>query len=645
MKLVNVDISNFLAISNANVSLADRGLVGVQGETDETSADSNGAGKSSIFDAISWCLYGVTARGEDGDAVVNRTAGKGTVVTVTIAEGDLMYVVARYRKHPTGKNSLKVVQYKDGKDETDLTKGTTALTQKVVEQILGCTHEVFTGAVYSGQEKMPDLPSMTDKQLKVLIEEASGATLLEAAYQEANKRLNNKQKDLSAANMALNTAVLSVAHKTENLEAMKVRRKEFEENRLVAIRELHSDAKDCKLQIVTLETSLVSKGDKTIVANRIKALDANIAGAAAEKVEEREYVVAVEKAKRGLEQAVTDLAVFDNTLKTSNAKFKSLDHKVGCPCSTCARPFTEADILPAKKLAMDEISKANHALIEARAKKDAASECVKSATDALEAFRATMTDLSATYALRASLQEQMAEIEKTELKISSYKKTLASLVGQIKTRRDEANPIDAEIERLTDALSKAETDLIEAKAHYYEVEKAIQVATTVAKVFSPTGVRAFLLDEVTPFLNDQTAKYLGTLTDGHITATWTTLVKTAKGELREKFSIEVTSASAGETFKSISGGEKRKVRIACALALQDLVGRRASKPIELFIGDEIDDALDNAGRERLMTILEEKARDRGSVFVISHSDLKDWIRNTITVKKVDGKSTVEEALS
>jgi DNA repair exonuclease SbcCD ATPase subunit len=164
-------------------------------------------------------------------------------------------------------------------------------------------------------------------------------------------------------------------------------------------------------------------------------------------------------------------------------------------------------------------------------------------------------------------------------------------------------------------------------------------------VFSPTGVRAFLLDEVTPFLNDQTAKYLGTLTDGHITATWTTLVKTAKGELREKFSIEVTSASAGETFKSISGGEKRKVRIACALALQDLVGRRASKPIELFIGDEIDDALDNAGRERLMTILEEKARDRGSVFVISHSDLKDWIRNTITVKKVDGKSTVEEALS
>jgi DNA repair exonuclease SbcCD ATPase subunit len=114
-------------------------------------------------------------------------------------------------------------------------------------------------------------------------------------------------------------------------------------------------------------------------------------------------------------------------------------------------------------------------------------------------------------------------------------------------------------------------------------------------VFSPTGVRAYLLDEVTPFLNEQTAKYLGTLSDGNLTATWTTLVKTAKGDLREKFSIEVTNVTGGETFKGISGGEKRKVRIACALALQDLVARRASKPIELFIGDEIDDALDSRG--------------------------------------------------
>ena len=79
-----------------------------------------------------------------------------------------------------------------------------------------------------------------------------------------------------------------------------------------------------------------------------------------------------------------------------------------------------------------------------------------------------------------------------------------------------------------------------------------------------------------------------------------------------------------------------------APALQDLVARRATKPLELFFGDEIDDALDTAGLERLMGILEEKAKTNGTVIMISHNDLKDWCDNVITVTKKDGKSTIED---
>lgn len=85
---------------------------------------------------------------------------------------------------------------------------------------------------------------------------------------------------------------------------------------------------------------------------------------------------------------------------------------------------------------------------------------------------------------------------------------------------------------------------------------------------------------------------------------------------------------------------KRKVRIACSLALQDLVASRASKNIELFIGDEIDDALDTAGLERLMGILEAKARERGTVMIISHKEMKSWFRETITVEVKEGRSYV-----
>ena len=153
------------------------------------------------------------------------------------------------------------------------------------------------------------------------------------------------------------------------------------------------------------------------------------------------------------------------------------------------------------------------------------------------------------------------------------------------------------------------------------------------------------MDHVAPFLNARTGHYLSALSDGNLKAIWSTLTKTAKGELREKFSIEVENATGGKSFGLLSGGEKRKVRLACAMALQDVVAQRASKPVELFMADEIDDALDEAGLERLMGLLDEKARERGTVLVISHHSLQDWIREVAVVTKEGGKATITGALS
>jgi DNA repair exonuclease SbcCD ATPase subunit len=41
-----------------------------------------------------------------------------------------------------------------------------------------------------------------------------------------------------------------------------------------------------------------------------------------------------------------------------------------------------------------------------------------------------------------------------------------------------------------------------------------------------------------------------------------------------------------------------------------------------------------------MTVLNDKAKERGTVIVISHSDLKDWIDDVITVTKDGGYGKV-----
>jgi DNA repair exonuclease SbcCD ATPase subunit len=644
MKILSVNIENFMAIGKADIALADRGLVLIQGDNqDESSATSNGAGKSSLADAICWCLYGTTARGEEGDRVVNRFTKGGTRVIVAVQDGSSLYDIKRFRKHKVGKNSL-VVQITDGAGETtDLTKGTEKLTQELVNQIIGCSYEVFTGAVYAGQERMPDLPGMTDKNLKMLIEEASGATLLEAAYNEAQSRLRTKKSEADVIGGLVERAKAAVNDATDKAVDFAVGEATFESERVEAVKVIHAKGIAVKKEIANQKAKIAGMVSQDELRDRILKLDAQIAASAGERTRETALADDLKKVERTESLLGGEAIRAVNGLKTAESDLAALDHKVGCPCETCARPYAEADIAPAKKLAEDKIRVARAQVMSSSATLESAKRDVLKHAETLKAHRAAMTDISAANAGRIAEVDRLAAVIVEANALKSLEASLKSCVEQITAKRAEINPFIHRIAGAKTAQAFNEKDLQEKEENLAKAADGLRVAEVAAKVFSPAGVRAFLLDEVTPFLNDQTAKYLGTLSDGNITATWTTLIKTGKGELREKFSIEVVNANGGETFKGISGGEKRKVRIACALALQDLVARRATKPIELFIGDEIDDALDPAGIERLTTILEEKARERGSVFIISHSDLKDWIRNTITVTRKGKTATFEEA--
>jgi DNA repair exonuclease SbcCD ATPase subunit len=646
VKFKKLTIDNFMAIGHAEIELSDRGLVLIEGVNNfESSADSNGAGKSTIADALSWVNYGETARGEDGDNVVNDSVGKNCRVEEIIEDGDDVYKVIRHRKHAKGKNGLQVLKLEKNGTITDLTKGTDKLTQVELTKILGCSIEVFNGAVYAGQEKMPDLPGMTDKSLKMLIEEASGATLLETAYVEANKRFQAAKNDANTASANLSSAATRLADAKQRVTDAETNRNEYEAQRAIKINGLAGTGRALKKEIEDYTVTIQGLGDAVAIRQEIADVEMEISGINGEIAEERR-LTGIATVKQSEHQRVAmELRSMEQRSKSEQARFAALDHQVGCPCTTCDRPFSAEDIAPAKTLAATEITKIAVEITEIRARLDTAFKAHQDAVDAREAFAATMTDISAASAKRASLQSQLDAIRTAEADLANKKTRFASIIQQIKDARDAENPFVKEIAKQEVVVKASEATLAGCESTAKDAALAQAIAESVAKVFSPTGVRAFLLDEVTPFLNDQTAKYLGTLSDGHVSATWTTLIKNAKGELREKFSIEVENANGGKTFKSISGGEKRKVRVACALALQDLVARRATKPIELFIGDEIDDALDRAGQERLMNILEEKARERGSVFIISHADLKDWIRTTITVKRDGPCSTIEEKVS
>ncbi|MCP1539997.1 AAA family ATPase [Methylorubrum extorquens] len=646
MKILDVEIENFLTIAQAKVTMNERGLVLVQGENlCDSSADSNGAGKSTFADGVFWCLYDETSREVSGDDVINWAAKKGTRVATRVEDGGNTYTIARHRKHKTAKNRLLVTMVDPDGETHDLTLGTDKLTQTVVNEIIGCSREVFIAAVLAGQDQMPDLPGMTDKNLKVIVEEAAGTTVLEKGHRVALTQLNEAKAALDKAKMTADVAVGRFDDAVGALDQAGEDLNAWERDRKGEIERLTDEVRNL-VGVVKVKRGELATENRPAVEAQLAAEEAKLAGLAGEVTEERRLSHELTLAQRLVDGHQHSIDTISARARRLKADHDGLDHKVGCPCSSCDKPYTAADIAPAKANAASALRAELVTLRDVKSDHANAVAALEIARSAVETHRASMTDASATHALCARLRASLVDLDRRQREIDQIVERARTLGEQIKRSQAQPNPHEAIQARCSEAVERTNEVMIEAQAAERAQALELEIAREVCEVFAPAGARAEMLDEVTPYLNAQTAKYLGTLSDGNIRASWSTLTRSAKGELKEKFSIEVTHALGGDKFKAISGGEKRKVRVAAALALQDLVASRASKTIPLFIGDEIDNALDSAGIERLTTILQEKARERGTVFIISHSDLKDWVPQVMKVTKTGrGASKIEEVFA
>jgi len=641
MKVLKLTIQNFMAVGNiTDLELDDKGLVLIQGENqDDTSQDSNGAGKSTIAEALCWAFYGETARGESGDAVVNDKAGKNTAVEVVVVDNEAVYKIARYRKHKPYKNMLRV-EIQEGEGWKDVTKGTDKLTQVLVNKIIGCTHEVFASAIYAGQEKMPDLPGMTDKQLKMLVEEAAGINELQEAHEVARRRLQESKSTLNLATSGLQNANNSLMDAKANLSRVEALIQQQDDEKKDRIEKATAQIEKDKAEYdpATIAKIEAKIADETNLAAKLKA---KIASVTEEVEKEREL-------SKAASDADSEVKVLTSRLESAVANVNQAKHnlthvgdKIGTSCESCGHVIEEGDLEATRKQATETAKTVVARAKQLQSELQSARERAESAHTTLSAHRAAMTDISDVSRAQSETESRLQRLNQLlqaqrqkKVDIDNSEAKLAELIAA----PNPSLPLLAGAQAQVEACEKKIKGLQEAQDR---ANKQVDIHEQAVRVFSPAGVRAHILDTVTPYLNSRTSHYLAGLTDGNITAVWSTISLTSKGEVREKFSIDVSSNTGAKSFKGLSGGEKRKVRLACAMALQDLVASRATKPIKLFVADEIDHALDPAGLERLMTILEEKAHDKGTVLVISHTDLRDWIKTSITVVKKGGASYLE----
>lgn len=159
----------------------------------------NGAGKSSLLDAITWVLFG-QARGRNEENI-NRYADSAEVIFDFEYEHDLYRV---QRSNPRGKTSVLEFYVQDGDQNwRSLTEHTLRATEKRIQHTLSMDYETFTNASFFLQGKADQFAQQKPGDRKRILTSILGLEVWEGYRDRASLRRRDLEKELAIIESSL----------------------------------------------------------------------------------------------------------------------------------------------------------------------------------------------------------------------------------------------------------------------------------------------------------------------------------------------------------------------------------------------------------------------------------------------------------
>ncbi len=211
MILNSLHMQNYKKYRDHTLEFAE-GLTGIIGR--------NGSGKSTIFDAISFALYGDT-RGEKETIRYAKAGEKEAVIVTLVFEIDARsYKVVRELR---GK-SLTAKAYLYDADDTLIADTARGVTSEII-RLIGMNKEAFMHTVFASQKELTALSGLKNEERKKIIRKLLGLEKIDKIEQEIRSRLTDLNRDIRSFSEIL----LSEAEVKALEEAKEVKTKEAEE--------------------------------------------------------------------------------------------------------------------------------------------------------------------------------------------------------------------------------------------------------------------------------------------------------------------------------------------------------------------------------------------------------------------------------
>ena len=573
-----LNIKNFGPFKEAELEFPESGLVLVLGRNEDSGyASSNGSGKSTIFEALAWCLFGKTTKGLRGDEIVYNSIKKdqNCIVETKFWLRNRLYSIKRGRSESGRPYCNHYIN-----------------SEEVSEFDLPISWNLFTNSNYFSQERLERFVTSPDSHKKRILTEIMNLDRF-VQYREITKELGLKIQVKLDENDEDRIRV------DAQIESLKGKLKIDQVRLKASIKELEAEYKKNKEKL---------EQDKTICSDELSEIVET--GDAAEKILEQINAKKIRKQFNSLENKVKRLE------KVFRDHIRSIEAVKGSICPLCRQRFPEEKKQAVKTRIQNtkgaELDKESQRLARLREK-----------VAKIEAIRFQQETISNNTRdnLRIYTMEENAIEKRLNQLGKSYKLAIdlvSSAADNIKNLKEELNTLTQKQKRI-----RKQRESLETKSSYIEFW---------SMGFSNKGLPSFLLDDSLPFLNEATNTYLGFLAPEYDLYFDTQREKKTGGQA-EDFTILIDGDP--RKYFSLSGGERKRIDLAILFGLSKYQNQFV--PTNLLFLDEIFANLDKVGCNAVLELLAHEKKQGGTIFVITHlDDIQDsviWDQVLIVEKK------------
>ena len=457
IQIKNLTVKNFMSVGNTTqaVDFDRNDLTLVLGENLDLGGDGsrNGTGKTTIINALSYALYGTALSNIRKDNLVNKTNGKGMMVSLEFTSGSQDYKIERGRKP----NVLKFYVNNQEQVITDEAQGDSRETQEAIETTLGLSHDMFKHIMALNTYTEPFLSLKANEQ-RTIIEQLLGITQL-SERADRIKELNKETKDAIQQEEFRIRAVQEANKRIEEqIENLKRRQKLWTDKHATDIQELEKALSS--LQNIQIEDEIQAHKDHKVWDQKRKDIN------------ELSSQIARVKLDIGREE------------KLAAKLSKEIETLANHECHTCGQPFHDS----------------KHQQVMETKQADLVSAREGSAT-----YSTLLSELETAHTALGTLGRPPAMFYDKESDAIQHQATVSNLEQQIATKSAETDPYAEQItEMQQQALQEVTYDTLNELTRLQEHQDFLLKLLTSKDSF----IRKKIIEQNLSYLNARLTHYL-----------------------------------------------------------------------------------------------------------------------------------------